>query len=150
MMQFSELAIKILAAYLVLNNLGNVLPFIITLKSSDSGQSIPIISVAGWVVIPFVIGIVLWILAPKIARKTIVSSDGDAAISEAGLVVAGTFLIGVYWALKSVGVVVGQLFSLGTINYGYVAVFIISLVLVLGGRFVVTMYHRLRTAGTGL
>jgi len=150
MMQFSELAIKILAAYLALNNLGNFLPFIITLRSSDSGESMPIAVVVGWVVIPVIIGIVLWVLAPKIASKIILPSERDTAISEKGLVAAGTFLIGVYWALKSVGVVVGQLFSMGTINYGYAAVFIISLMLVLGGRFFVSVYHRLRTAGTGL
>lgn len=150
MKQFSELAIKILAAYLALNNLGNFFPFVITPTSWGSGETIPIAAVVGWVVIPAVIGITLWVLAPKIASKIIISSEGDAVISERGLVAAGTFIIGVYWALKSVGIIVAQLFSVGTINYGYAAVFVISLILILGGRFVVTAYHRLRTAGTGV
>ncbi|WP_444901888.1 hypothetical protein ACJJIG_00980 [Microbulbifer sp. SSSA007] len=150
MKQFSELTIKILAAYLVLSNLGNALPFIIAPASWGISGPIPIAPVLGSIVVPAVIGIILWVLAPKIAPKIIRSTDGDASISEKGLVAAGTFLIGVYWALKSVGVIVGQLFTQGTINYGYVTVLLISLAMIFGGRFVTTMYHRLRTAGTGV
>ena len=150
MKQFSELAIKILAAYLVLNNLGNAFPLFLAPESWGNGEPLPIAPVIGWVVVPAIAGIVLWVLAPQIAHKIFSASEQDTAISENGLVVAGTFLIGIYWALKSVGVIVGQLFAMGTVNYGYVAVLVVSLALVLGGRFVATVYDRLRTAGTGV
>lgn len=150
MKQFSELAIKILAAYLVLNNLGNTLPLIIAGKSWGSGESIPFAVLVGWAVIPAAIGIILWVLAPRIVHRIIRSDEGDTSISEKGLVVAGTFLIGIYWALKSVGVIFGQNFSVGTVNYGYIAVFLISLALIFGGRFISMVYSKLRTAGTGV
>lgn len=150
MKQFSELAIKILAVYLVLNYLGNALPLFLAPESWSNGEPLPVAPIIGWVVVPVIAGILLWILAPQIARKLFRSTEEDTAISEKGLVVAGTFLIGVYWALKSVGVIVGQLFAMGTVNYGYVAVLVIALVLILGGRFVAIFYHRLRTAGTSV
>ncbi len=57
--------------------------------------------------------------------------------------VAGVFLIGVYWALKSVGIILSQFLNGGTVDYGYVSVLLISVFLILGGKFITNMYHKL-------
>ncbi|GAB2528958.1 hypothetical protein GCM10008940_34630 [Microbulbifer agarilyticus] len=107
----------------------------------------PIWPLIGWLGIPLMIGIVLWFSASKIAQKIIGNDEKDASLSEDGLVAAGTFLIGTYWGLKSIGTVVGQLSSVGTLNYGYVTVFAISMLMICGNKTITRMYRKLRTAG---
>ena len=148
MKQFSELAIKIFSAYLVLSNVGNIIPLFFPPAGWGTQSDVPIWPLIGWLGIPLTIGIVLWFLASSIAQKIIGKEGEDSSLSEDGLVAAGTFLIGTYWALRSVGTVVGQLSSVGTVNYGYVTVFAISVLLICGNKSITRMYRKLRTAGT--
>ncbi|MFS1524510.1 hypothetical protein ACL7TT_10415 [Microbulbifer sp. 2304DJ12-6] len=134
MKQFSELVIKILAAYFILGNLGNASPLLFVPEFWTSKEFVPTVPFVAMLVAPIVIGIFLWILAPNIAQKLSSPCEGEAAISEHGLVIAGTFLIGVYWALRSIGIVIGEISNNGSIDYGNIAVFLISLVLILGGN----------------
>ncbi|WKD49100.1 hypothetical protein [Microbulbifer spongiae] len=150
MKQFSELLIKILAAYLILRNLGNASPLFFLPEFWEREESLPIAPFVVFLLAPILIGIVLWVLAPKIAQKIINSDENDAAISERGVVVAGTFLIGVYWALRSIGIVISEISTTRSIDFGNVAVFVISLALILGGKFITSFYRWLRTAGTGI
>ncbi|GAB2899528.1 hypothetical protein GCM10027180_31930 [Microbulbifer echini] len=126
------------------------MPLLLASGAWINREGAPVILVVGLAVIPIIMGILLWIYAPKIADKKISSSVKDDAISEGGLVVAGVFLIGVYWALKSVGIILSQFLNSGTVDYGYVSVLLISVFLILGGKFITNMYHKLRTAGTGV
>ncbi|MDP5211283.1 hypothetical protein [Microbulbifer sp. 2205BS26-8] len=150
MKQFSELAIKILAAYFILGNLGNASPLLFVPEFWESKELVPTVPFIAMLAAPIVIGIFLWILAPNIAQKIISSYEGETAISEHGLIIAGTFLIGVYWALRSIGIVIGEISTNGSIDYGNIAVFLISLVLILGGKFITSFYRWLRTAGSGV
>ncbi|MFA0813851.1 hypothetical protein [Microbulbifer epialgicus] len=143
MIQFSVLAIKIFAAYLVLSNLGNSLPLFF---QPGARVEAPTWALIGWLIIPLVIGIALWFCASTIAQKIISVDAEETSLSEDGLVAAGTFLIGIYWALRSVGAIVGQLSSVGTVNYGYVIVFIISVLLIFGNKTIIRIYRKLRTA----
>ncbi|AOS97725.1 hypothetical protein AUP74_02317 [Microbulbifer aggregans] len=147
MKQFSELAIKIFAAYLALSNLGNVIPLFFSPAAWGTQSDVPIWPLIGWLGIPLMVGFVLWFSASTIAQKAIGNGEEGTSLSEGGLVAAGTFLIGTYWALRSVGVVVGQLSSVGTVNYGYIMVFAISLLLIFGNKAITRMYRKLRTVG---
>ncbi len=75
---------KNFAAYLALNNLGNTLPLLLASGAWINREGAPVILVVGRAVIPIIMGILLWVYAPKIADKKISSSVKDDAISEGG------------------------------------------------------------------
>ena len=103
-----ELSIKLFAAYLVLSNSSYVIN--LALWSNDDDLSIneaviwlPII---GYLVIPLIIGVSLWFMSPRIADR--LDYSDSPSISEKGVISAGTFVVGLYWLLHSIGVVLGQ------------------------------------------
>ena len=151
MRPFSVLLIRILAIYLALNPLLSVSPI---LFSSGSGESrsewLPVL-VAG-VLIPMVVGVILWFSAQRLANKIHVGSAAEPSvnISEEGLVRAGSLLIGIYLFVQHIGTAISQWAWGGIIAYGSLSVIVLSLGLIIGTHSMGKLYKKIKYAGGGL
>lgn len=147
MRELIEIVIKVFAAYLVFSTVGNYVPLVLV-PGAFSGPNSPHIwfLVAG-LSVPIVIGIVLWLSAAKISRTTLSSEVSRPVIPESGVVAAGVFLIGVYWFVRSVSVLLTQLGSQASINYGWCVVLVLSVGLILGNSFIAEVFRKIRAAG---
>lgn len=149
MKPFSVLLIRILAIYLALNPLLSVSPI---LFSSGSGESrsewLPVL-VAG-VLIPMVVGVILWFSARTLANKIHGGSAAEPSvnISEAGLVRAGSLLIGVYLLVQHIGTALSQWTWGGIIAYGSLAVIVLSVGLIVGSSSLGKFYKKIKYAGS--
>ncbi|MGO2054479.1 MAG: hypothetical protein ACTH2G_02020, partial [Halomonadaceae bacterium] len=148
---FSILLIRVLAIYLALNPLLSVSPI---LFSSGSGESrsewLPVL-VAG-ALIPMVVGVTLWFSARTLANKIHAGSAAESGvnISEAGMVRAGSFLIGVYLFVQHIGTAISQWAWGGIIAYGSLSVIVLSMGLIVGTHSMGKLYKKIKYAGGGL
>ena len=99
------------------------------------------------ILIPVLVGVILWFLAPKIALRVNQDTSEGHLPEERAIVSAGTFLIGVYWAMKSVTWILSQYFTTETVNYAGIVILGISVFLILGNNFIAHLYMRLRRYG---
>lgn len=147
MRELIEIVIKVFAAYLVFSTLGNYIPLALV-PDAFSGQHWPHIwFLAGSLSVPIVIGMVLWLRAPKISKAALSSEASGPLIPESGVVSAGVFLIGVYWFVRSVSVLLTQMGSQASINYGWCVVLVLSIGLILGNSFIAKIFRKIRAAG---
>ena len=148
---FSILLIRVLAIYLVLNPLLSMSPFLFSLGSDESlNEWLPVL-IAG-VLIPMVAGVVLWLSARALANKIHAGArqEPSVAISEEGLVRAGSFLIGVYLFVQHAGTVISQWAWGGILAYGSMFVLLVSVGLIVGANSMGQLYRRIKYAGGGL
>lgn len=96
--------------------------------------------------VPAVTGLVLWFIAPVLASRIIGDEHSNDIANEQDLVSAGSFLIGIYWAVNSIKDIASR-YSYGKINFGTLVVLGISVCLILGCRYVARFFKRLRTYG---
>ncbi|MDQ7730608.1 hypothetical protein [Halomonas sp. SpR8] len=94
-------------------------------------------------------GVVLWFSARALANKIHAGSvvDPSVNISEAGLVRAGSFLIGVYLFVQHLGTTISQWAWGGIIAYGSLSVLVISVGLIVGANFMGKLYKKIKYAG---
>ncbi|WP_447957646.1 hypothetical protein [Vreelandella sp. EE7] len=141
---FSVLLIRVLAIYLVVSPLYTLafsLQNIFTAELESPWLPVMVTSL----VVPLLIGAVLWLKAPTIAQKIHQSdTQADASVDEAGLVRAGSFLIGVYLFVQQVGNVISRWEWGGGVTYASLAVLILSLALMLGSSFLQKLFYRFK------
>ncbi|WP_028672510.1 hypothetical protein [Saccharospirillum impatiens] len=148
MRELIEIVIKVFAAYLVFSTVGGYAPLALV-TDAFSGPNSPYIGfLAAGVSVPIGIGIILWFRAPKISKAALPSDEPGPIVPESGVVAAGVFLIGVYWFVRSSSVLLTQLSSQASLNYGWFAVMALSLALILGSDLMAKVFRKLRTAGT--
>ncbi|WP_341580987.1 hypothetical protein [Marinobacter metalliresistant] len=147
MRELIEIVIKVFAAYLVFSTVGNYVPMALV-PNAFSGPNSPYIGfLAAGVSVPIGIGIILWLRAPKIAKAALSPEVPGPVVPESGVVAAGVFLIGVYWFVRSASVLLTQLGSQASLNYGWFAVLILSVALILGNDFIAKVFRKIRAAG---
>lgn len=147
MKELVEIIIKVFAAYLVFSTMGNYVPLVLV-PDAFSGPNSPHIGFfAAGLSAPIVIGVVLWLRAPKISKAAFSAEVCRPIIQESGVVAAGVFLIGVYWFVRSASVLLAQLGSQASANYGWCVVMVLSVGLILGNSFIARIFQRIRTAG---
>ena len=110
----------------------------------DSALAFSMISVF---LVPVIAGVILWFLAPKIALRVNKESNEGQLPEEKAIVSAGTFLIGIYWAVRSINSVLSQYSATETVNYVGIIILGISVFLILGSNFVAHVYTWLRRYG---
>ncbi|PRY61620.1 hypothetical protein B0H98_11120 [Vreelandella songnenensis] len=145
MKPFSILLIRLLAVYLAINPLLSASPLLFSPSfEAELTQWLP--GLVATIVIPIIVGIALWFSAVTLANKIHENDSADSAlsISEAGLVRAGSFLIGVYLFVQHLGTAISQWTWGGMVAYGSLAVVILSIGLMLGTRFLGKLYRWLK------
>lgn len=145
MKPFSILLIRLLAVYLAINPLLSVSPLLFSPSFEEElAQWLP--GLVATIVIPIIVGIALWFSAVTLTNKIHDSDSTDSAlsISEAGLVRAGSFLIGVYLFVQHLGTAISQWVWGGIVAYGSLAVVLLSIGLILGTSFLGKLYRRLK------
>ncbi|TVP42748.1 MAG: hypothetical protein EA345_18460 [Halomonas sp.] len=150
MRPFSILLIRVLAIYLVLNPLLAVLPIIFTPGSAELiDEWLPFMMAS--VLIPLGAGLLLWLFAGALAKKIHGNTDPESGLtlSEAGLVRAGSFLIGIYLFIQHLGIVISQYASVGLIAYGSLIVIALSVCLIAGANMMGKLYKKIKYAGGG-
>ncbi|MGP9767762.1 hypothetical protein ACT3UM_18775 [Halomonas sp. AOP13-D3-9] len=148
MTPFSILLIRVLAIYLALNPLLSVSPMLFSSGSDTSiNEWLPVL--IAWVLIPMVAGVVLWFFARTLANKVHGGSAAEPSVnvSEAGLVRAGSFLIGVYLFVQHLGITISQWAWSGIIAYGSLFVIVISVGLIVGANSMGKLYKKIKYAG---
>jgi len=147
MRELIEIVIKVFAAYLVFSTVGNYAPMALVL-GAFSGSTSPLIGlIAAGVSAPIGIGIILWLRAPNISKTAVSTDSPGPVIPESGVVAAGVFLIGVYWCVRSISVLLTEMGSQVSMNYGWLAVLVLSVALILGNDFIAKVFRKIRTAG---
>jgi hypothetical protein len=104
-------------------------------------------SILGLVLIPLAVGIALWFLAPRIARRVYEDSSEGNLPEERAIVSAGTFLLGVYWAMTSLSWILSQYSTEETLSYVGIIIFGISVFLIVGNNFIARVYMKSRRDG---
>jgi len=142
-----ELSIKLFAAYLVLSNSSYVINLALWRNDGDLliNEAVIWVPIIGYLIIPLIMGVILWFMSPRIADR--LDYSDSPSISEKGVISAGAFVVGLYWLLHSIGVVLGQYVSQQTINWGHVVVFVMSFFLIFSGQAIVVAYIKLRRFG---
>ncbi|WP_447555976.1 hypothetical protein [Vreelandella sp. EE22] len=144
MQTFSVLLIRVLAVYLVINPLLALGSGLMSAYSAGEYEQWRLFLINGFLPV-LLIGGLLWFKASAIAQKLHEQDNPSGlALSEAGLVRAGSFLIGVYLLVQHLGSLIGRLSFVGGIDYGSLAVVILSLLLILGVGFIERLYYRFR------
>lgn len=145
MKPFSVLLIRLLAVYLAINPLLSVSPLLFS-PSFDAERIQWLPGLVATTVIPIIAGVALWCFAGTLANKIHGSGRAEPAlsVSEAGLVRAGSFLIGVYLFVQHLGTAISQWAWGGLVAYGSLTVIILSIGLMLGTRFLGKLYKRLK------
>lgn len=102
--------------------------------------------------IPMVVGVTLWFSARTLANKIHAGSAAESGvnISEAGMVRAGSFLIGVYLFVQHIGTAISQWAWGGIIAYGSLSVIVLSMGLIVGTHSMGKLYKKIKYAGGGL
>lgn len=147
MRELIEIVIKVFAAYLVFSTVGNYVPLALVPDAFSGPNSPRIWFFAAGLSVPIVIGMFLWLRALKISKAAFSSEASGPVIPESGVVAAGVFLIGVYWFIRSVSVLLTQLGSQATINYGWCVVLVLSVGLILGNSSIAKVFRKIRAAG---
>lgn len=148
MRELIEIVIKVFAAYLAFSTVGNYAPLVLVPGAFDELTSHSIGFFAAGLLVPVCIGIVLWLRAPNISEASLTSDVHGPVVPESGIVAAGVFLIGVYWFVRSLSVLLTQLGAQTSINYGWCAVLVFSIGLILGSNLITRIFRKIRTAGT--
>ena len=148
MRELIEIVIKVFAAYLAFSTIENYAPLVLVPGAVDELTSHHIGFVAAGLLVPVGIGVLLWLRAKNIAEASLPSDVPSPAVPESGIVSAGVFLIGVYWFVRSLSVLLTQLGAQTPINYGWGAVLVLSTGLILGSNLITRIFQKMRTAGT--
>lgn len=143
-----EIIVKVFAAYLAFTTLGNYVPLAFAPNAWGGENSPHIPYLLAGLLVPIIISIVLWLKAPKIAKASFSTDTPEPVIPESGVVAAGAFLIGVYWLVRSISILVTQLNEPSSVNYGWAVVLLLSVGLILGNRLIAKLFQKLRTVGT--
>ncbi|NWN89948.1 hypothetical protein HLV39_00370 [Marinobacter adhaerens] len=142
-----EIIVKVFAAYLAFSTVGNYVPLAFSPEAWGGAHSPHLPYLTAGLLVPIIISIVLWLKAPKIAKASFSTDTPGPAIPESGVVAAGVFLIGIYWLVRSISILVTQLGAPSPINYGWLVVLLLSVGLILGNTLIAKVFRKLRTAG---
>jgi len=113
-------------------------------EEADTENKVLVISAF---VAPFLVAVVLWFSARKLANWMVPESNSTQLPNEMALVSAGTFLIGLYWAMRTIQALI-TLYPYGPRKlYTWIILLVVSIGLMLGTNFIAKCYSWLRTAG---
>ncbi len=99
-------ALRLVSVYLFVQALGQTFAFISMFPFIDIDTRLSSGAFFGYVSIPYIVAVLLWVLAPTIAIK--LTTHTDTNIDESGLVKVGGFLLGVYLAVTYSGKLIGS------------------------------------------
>ncbi|SDO07324.1 hypothetical protein [Vreelandella arcis] len=148
MKPFSILLIRILAIYLAIKPLIAMSPLLFSANlDAELHQWLP--GVVATVFIPVLAGIVLWFGAGALATKIYgpYGVETSVQVNEAGLVRAGSFLIGVYLFVQHTGTALSQWAWGGIIDYGSLVVIALGSGLIVGTSLIGKLYNKIKYAG---
>ncbi|MGI9316562.1 MAG: hypothetical protein ACR2QW_04440 [bacterium] len=139
--------IRLLSIYLVANSLSNTSFVFLVPTLWEDLDSTSVYIIFSQFFFTLVFGVLLWVSAQKIA--TWVSKDSSKVWlpEEKAIVSAGTFLIGIFWAFRSLSAVISQAIESHSVNYQWLIILVLSAWLLLGCKGVTKVYSQLRTAG---
>jgi predicted neutral ceramidase superfamily lipid hydrolase len=113
-------------------------------EEADTENKIMVISA---VVTPFLVALVLWFSAKKLAIWMLPDANSTQVPGARVLVSAGTFLIGLFWAMTALQALIA-LYPYGYSKlYPWLILLAVSIGLMLGSNFISRCYGWLRTAG---
>ncbi|UYG01186.1 hypothetical protein [Halomonas sp. GD1P12] len=145
MRAFSIIAIRLLAVYLVtrpLMALASSLPA--AFATAEAFEDWRLLFSAS-LVLPCLLGVLLWFKAPALAQRLHPNeSASDSVVGEAGLVRAGSFLIGVYLVVQHLSSLLSRWQWGGGLDIGSLAALLIGLALIPGASAMGKLFHRLR------
>lgn len=136
--------IRVLAVYFIAQSFWWGMPVIFSSGGWESIAAEDVITVAKYMGAPVVVGVILWFSAPAIASRATLEEKAPQIPNEQDLVGAGTFLIGIYWAVHAITNFVTIYTLNGSIHYGSVASLIIATLLILGSHFISVIFTKLR------
>ncbi|MFC2991379.1 hypothetical protein [Halomonas tibetensis] len=155
MKPFSILLIRLLGLYLFLKTLFAVVPALALLgpNAAEPGVGKLLLIYVATVGVPMAGGVLLWCFAGRLADRLHgaggVSDAASGRIADEDLVRAGTFLIGVYLVVRHVGMLVAAYTGAGAVAYDALVVVLAGLGMMLGGRYLVALYRRIKYLGVG-
>ncbi|WP_434985223.1 hypothetical protein [Vreelandella zhaodongensis] len=151
MKALSIILLRILALYIALNPLLALTPMLFGPGSTESYDEW-LATLIAMIVMPLIVGAVLWLVAEPLANKIHPANNADSQLSlnELGLVRAGSFLIGVYLTLQHIGTSISQWIWSGSIAYGSLVVIALGVGLIVGVNFIGELYKKIKYAGSGL
>ena len=146
MKPFTVILVRVLAIYLLAKSFQLGLPFYLETDSLEViiSSSSHMLAYFGYMGVPAVTGLVLWFIAPVLASRIIADEHSTEVLNEQGLVSAGSFLIGIYWAVYSINDIASR-YSYDKITFGTFVVLGISVCLILACRHVARFFKKLRT-----
>ncbi|WP_252109712.1 MULTISPECIES: hypothetical protein [unclassified Halomonas] len=142
---FSIIAIRLLAVYLVVRPLMAILSSLpAAFASADEIESWRILFTAS-LLLPFLLGALLWFKAPALAQRLHPHDPSDErALDERGLVRAGSFLIGVYLVVQHLSGVISRWQWGGGLDAGSLIALLLGLALVFGATAMAKLFERFR------
>ncbi|MFI0474518.1 hypothetical protein ACGLWX_17540 [Halomonas sp. HMF6819] len=142
---FSIIAIRLLAVYLVVRPLMAILSSLpAAFASADEIESWRILFTAS-LLLPFLLGALLWFKAPALAKRLHPGEPtAENAVGEAGLVRAGSFLIGVYLVVQHLSSVISRWQWGGGLDAGSLVALLLGLALMLGATAMAKLFERFR------
>lgn len=148
MKPFTIILIRVLAVYLLVSSFQLGFPLYLEIENWEVtiNSSNHMLAYIGYLGIPAIAGLVLWFVAPGLASHVVTEDNSFESPNEQGLVSAGSFLIGIYWAVSSIRDIASQ-YSYSKISVGTLIVLGISVCLMLGCRYVAGIFKKLRTYG---
>ncbi|MFG6667543.1 hypothetical protein ACGK9R_10580 [Halomonas sp. HNIBRBA4712] len=141
---FSIISMRLLAVYLVLSPLmalGSTLPAFF--ETPDELERWRMLFTAS-LLVPLILGALLWFKAPGLARKLHRNEPADTAVTETGLVRAGSFLIGIYLIAQHLGGVISRWHWGGGLDAGSLVALAMGLLLMLGAKAMAKLFDRFR------
>lgn len=143
MISYAQISIRILAIYVLANSVNSAYSHLYLRSINFYDGDAVYFLVAGSLVIAIVLSALMWFLAPKLAGKLVAGHDAQP-ISESGIVSAGSFVIGLYWFMKSLLMAITSYAGEQHLNIGALVLLFISVLIILGNKIVSDLYNRLR------
>lgn len=144
MKSYAVITIRILAFYILANSANTAYSHLYLQQMNFYDGTSVYWLIVGTLIVALSISVALWFSAPKMAAR-IVAGHNDESISEAGVVSAGSFLIGLYWFIKSIAINISNAQNGHEVHIGAVFLLAVSLLVMLGNKYVSVAYTKLRS-----
>jgi hypothetical protein len=145
MISLSIVSIRVLAIYLIVNSLNVAIPILSLPEAMGSIAEIKYPVWVGYVFIPMLTGTALWFLSPAISKR--LSSEDQLSnfdLQESTLVRAGSFLMGIYYFVDAVPVIITTYYGRQAIAKEMIGTALISCCLIFGSKFIGSIYRKIQ------
>jgi hypothetical protein len=139
--------IRLLCVYLIAEGLTNIGPLVINPEFWKESETFTVLMVLSVFFTPLVIGSFMWASAQKIALWLNKDSSEIWLPEEKAIVSAGTFIVGIFWATRSLSAFFTLAVSGLRFSYPWLIMLLLPICLMLGSHRIAQFYSWLRVAG---